>query len=150
MSLKSQKRLASKILKVGVNRVWINPEKTDYVEGVITRTEIRKLTHEGTIRVLSEKGVSRVRAKIIHEKKKRGLRKGPGSKKGRSTARTPRKKSWENRIRAIRRHLRGLRERRIIQQDAYRKLYLLAKGGAFPDVSHVEQYIDLNKLARRR
>ena len=37
MSLKSQRRLASKILKIGENSVWIDPEKTDDVEGVITR-----------------------------------------------------------------------------------------------------------------
>ena len=150
MSLKSQKRLASKILNVGVNSVWIDPERTDDVEGVITRAEIRKLVHEGIVRAVDEKGISRSRARLLHGKKKRGLKKGIGSKTGRATARMPRKKSWEIKIRAIRTHLRDLKVRRIILPDSYRRLYLMAKGGAFPSLSHVEQYIEANKLARRR
>ena len=150
MSLKSQKRLASKILNVGVNRVWIDPERTGDVEGVITRSEIRKLVHEGIVRVVAEKGISRSRARILHDKKKHGLKKGAGSKTGRATARMSRKKSWEIQIRAIRTHLRDLKVHRIIRSDSYRHLYLMAKGGAFPSVGHVEQYIDANKLARRR
>ena len=150
MSLKSQKKLASKILNVGVNRVWIDPERTDDVEGVITRSEIRKLVHEGIVRAVPEKGISRSRARLLHAKKKRGLKKGVGSKAGHVTARMPRKKSWEIQIRALRTHLRDLKVRRIILKGSYRRLYLMAKGGAFPSVGHVEQYIDANKLARRR
>lgn len=33
--LKSQRRLSALILKVGQNRVWMNPEKTDDVEAAI-------------------------------------------------------------------------------------------------------------------
>lgn len=150
MNLKSQKRLASEILKVGVNRIWINPEKNDDVEGAITREEIRKLVKEGTIRAKAEKGVSRSRARLLHEKKKRGLRRGPGSRSGTRTARMPRKKAWANRIKAIRARLKELRASRVIHKDVYRKLYLMAKGGAFPSVRHVEQYIESNELARRR
>ena len=43
MSLKSQRRLAAEILKIGKNRVWIDPERIDEVEVAITREEIRKL-----------------------------------------------------------------------------------------------------------
>ena len=149
MSLKNQKRLASKILNVGVNSVWIDPERTDDVEGVITRAEIRKLVHEGIVRAVDEKGISRSRARLLHGKKKRGLKKGIGSKTGRSTARAPRKKLWESRIKAIRTYLKELKTHRIIRQDSYRQLYLMAKGGAFPNVSHVEQYVKANKLSRR-
>jgi len=137
VNLNSQKSLASKILKVGVTRVWIDPEKTDDVEVVITREEIRKLVHEGTIRAVPKRGISRSRARILHEKRKRGLRKGVGSRTGKKTARMPRKKSWENRIRAIRARLKELRASRVIQKDVYRKLYLMAKGGAFPSVRHI-------------
>ena len=38
-NLTSQRRLAAQILKVGQNRVWINPEKIDDVEGAITRED---------------------------------------------------------------------------------------------------------------
>ncbi|MCK5562869.1 50S ribosomal protein L19e, partial [Candidatus Bathyarchaeota archaeon] len=76
MSLKSQRRLAAQVLKVGANRVWIDPERNDDVEVAITREEIRKLVHEGVIKALPKKGISRVRARVLHKKKKKGLRRG--------------------------------------------------------------------------
>ena len=45
-NLSGQRRLAAQILKVGQNRVWIDPERIDDVDGAITREEIRKLIHE--------------------------------------------------------------------------------------------------------
>jgi large subunit ribosomal protein L19e len=142
--------MASESLKIGKNRVWIDPERVEDVEEAITREEIRKLIHEGAIKATPQKGVSRARARVIHEKRKKGLKKGMGSRKGKKTARMPRKELWKTRIRAIRAHLKDLRDRRIIQKDIYRRLYLLAKGGTFRDVAHVEQYIDSNRLRRRR
>jgi large subunit ribosomal protein L19e len=150
MNLKNQRRMASKALKIGKNRVWIDPEKGEDVEEAITREEIRKLISEGTIKAAPQKGVSRGRARIIHAKRKKGLKKGMGSRKGRKTARMPRKELWKRRIRAIRSYLKDLRDRRVIQRNIYRRLYLLAKGGVFRDVAHVEQYIDSNRLKRRR
>ena len=150
LSLKNQRRLAAEVLKIGQSRVWIDPEKIEDVEGVITREEIRKLVHEDVIKTLPEKGVSKARARILHNKRKRGLRQGAGSKEGKKTARTPEKKQWENRIRAIREHLSDLKNRKIIQKDTYRKLYLLAKGGMFSNVMNVDQYIEAHELAKRR
>jgi large subunit ribosomal protein L19e len=138
------------VLKIGQSRVWIDPEKIEDVDGVITRMEIRKLVHEDTIKVLPEIGVSKGRARSLHDKRKRGLRQGAGSKEGKKTARTPEKQMWEKRIRAIRAHLSDLKNRRIIQNDSYRKLYLIAKGGVFSNISNVDQYIESHKLARRR
>ena len=74
MSLSSQRRLAAEILKVGEGRVWIDSNRIEEVEIAITREEIRKLIHEGAIRSLPKKGVSRTRARVIHEKRKKGLR----------------------------------------------------------------------------
>lgn len=150
MSLRSQRRLASDILKTGENSIWVDPEKIVDVDGAITRSDIRRLIHEGTIKVVDKQGTSRGRARLLHEKKKRGLRQGAGSRTGHRTARTPRKKIWEVHIRAVRRHLRELREGRVIRVDSYRKLYLLAKGGIFSSVASVDQYVDSHKLARRR
>jgi len=150
MSLKSQRRLASEILKTGVNSVWIDPGRFEDIEGVITREEIRKLIHEGAIKAADKKGVSRGRARLLHEKKKRGLRKGVGNRTGRSTARMPRKKSWEIRIRAIRARLKELKARRVIREDSYRQIYAMAKGGSFSSLANLNQYIEARKLARRR
>lgn len=150
LSLKNQKQLAARVLKVGLGRIRINPEHAEDIEGVITRVEIRKLIHEGAITTAPEKGISRGRTREANLKRKSGLRKGAGSKSGKATARLPAKKVWEARIRSIRRRLRVLRDRRVIQKDAYRRLYLLAKGGTFKNRNDIDQYIETHRLIRRR
>jgi large subunit ribosomal protein L19e len=150
MNLKSQRRMASELSKIGENRVWIDPERVEDVEGAITREEIRKLIHEGAIKAAPERGVSRSRARALHAKRVEGRRRGRGSRGGKKTAVMPRKEAWKNRIRAIRAHLKDLRDHRIIRKDVYRRLYLLAKGGTFQDINHVEQYIEAHRLRRRR
>lgn len=138
------------MLKVGENRVWIDPNRTEDVEVAITREEIRRLIYDGAIKTLPEKGVSRSRARLLHEKKRKGRRRGAGSRKGHKTARTPKKEAWAKRIRPIRKTLMELRDRRVITTDVYRRLYRMAKGGAFNDTTHLEQYIEAHKLTRRR
>jgi len=150
LSLRSQRRLAAEILKVGVNRVWIDPNRIDDVEAAITREEIRKLIHEGAIRPRKKKGVSRARARILHEKRKKGRRRGPGSRSGTVKARLPRKRVWMMRIRALRRRLRLMRDRRIITRSVYRRLYVMAKSGAFKSVAEMRRYIEEHGLFRRR
>ena len=150
LSLRNQRELASRILKVGKGRVHIDPEHFEDVEGVITRAEIRKLLHEGMITVSPPRGISRGRTRVASAKRKSGLKKGTGSRTGKITARTPSKGLWENRIRSIRRHIRILRDHRTIQKSVYRRLYLLAKGGTFRDRNAIDQYIETHKLSRRR
>ncbi len=150
MSLKSQRRMAAEILKVGESRVWIDPERADEVELAITREEIRRLVHEEAIRKIPEKGVSRARARIHHEKKKRGRRRGPGSRTSAQGARAPSKEVWMKKIRALRKRLRELRDRHAITVSVYRRLYVMAKSGSFRSVSDLERYIEDRNLRRRR
>lgn len=149
MNLRPQRKLAARLLKVGENRIWIDPSRADDIAVAIRRDDIRRLIHEGAIRRLSIKGVSRGRAKVHHDKKKRGLRIGPGSREGKRTASLSRKERWMIKIRAIRRHLKKLRARRIIRPRDYRRLYRLAKGGMFDSIRRVDHYIHENKMKRR-
>ena len=150
MSLKSQRRLAARVLKVGVNRVWIDPERSEDVEAAITREEIRKLIHEGAIKALPEKGVSRARAKVLHEKKRKGLRRGPGSKSGSSRAKVSKKDAWMRRIRALRRRLREWKSKRWVTESSYRRLYTLASSGTFDSIAEMERYAKAHGLWRKR
>lgn len=150
VSLRSQRRLAAKILKTGENKVWINPDRTDDVEIAISRGEIRKLIHEGAIKCIPATGVSRARARMIHEKKKKGLRRGPGRRKGPPTARVSRKEVWMAKIRALRRRLRELKTRRIITQENYRQLYSMAGSGVFKSVADLERNIKAEGQWRKR
>jgi len=147
MSLVNQKRLAAQLLKVGKTRVWVDPEDTDRVSSAITRDEIRKLIHQGSIKKLPEVGISRGRKRVRSQELLAGRHKGPGSTKGKVHQS---KRRWVVRIRSIRRRLRSLRDKRFITTQVYRKLSLMAKGGTFRSAAHLDEYIDTHKLSRRR
>jgi large subunit ribosomal protein L19e len=148
--LSSQRRLAAQILKIGQNRVWINPEHMGDVEGAITREEVRKLIHEKVIVSLPEKGVSRSRAKIIRGKKREGRRGGPGSITGAGFAKVTQKQAWMIRIRSLRRKLRELKANRIITEDTYSKYYRMAGSGRFQSIAELERNLKANDLWRKR
>jgi large subunit ribosomal protein L19e len=150
LSLRSQRRLAAELLKVGENRVWIDPERTDDVEAAITREEIRRLIHEGAIQRRPKGGVSRVRARVLHEKKRRGLGRGPGRKSGSARARVSKKEAWMKRIRALRKRLRELKASRVISESVYRRLYAMAGSGVFESTADLERYIETRGLGRKR
>ncbi len=148
-NLSVQRRMAAEILKCGEERVWIDPEKVDEVALAATREDIKRLIHEGVIRKKPEKGISRVRANKRREQKKKGRRRGHGSRKGARSARSPSKREWINRIRKIRRFLKMLRDRRAISPSTYRRLYMLAKGGMFRSLRHLKEYMEREGLEER-
>lgn len=150
MSLRSQRRLAAEILKAGENRVWLDPARAEDVETAITRVEIRKLVHEGAIKKINEKGVSRSRAQIIHERKEKGRRRGSGRKSGTLNAKTSKKKVWMEKIRALRKNLREWRENHLITQNVYRRLYNMAGSGTFESTVELKRYVESQGLWRRR
>jgi len=148
--LKSQRRLAAQILKIGQNRVWIRPDRADDVEAAITRDEVRKLIHERTIKAAPKKGVSRGRARTLHEKKKKGRRSGPGSRTGSLHARLSKKRAWISRIRPLRRRLRALKARKMIAENSYQRLYRMAGSGRFESVADLERYMKAHEMWRKR
>jgi len=150
LSLKSQRRLAAGLLKVGTNRVWIDPNRVEDVEVAITRAEIRRLIHEGAIKHLPDKGVSRVRARVLHQEKVKGLRRGPGTRKGSSGARITKKDAWMLRIRTLRKKLREWKANRAISEGSYRKMYMAAGGGRFSSVADMERYAKTHGMWRKR
>ena len=149
-NLRNQRRLAAQILKIGQNRVWIDPEKMDDVEGAITRDEVKKLIHEKVIVSLPETGVSRSRAKAVREKKRVGRRKGAGSRTGSGHARISKKEAWMSKIRSLRKKLRELKASRVITENTYRKLYAIAGSGKFESVAELERYLKAHELWRKR
>ena len=149
MNLRAKRRMAAEVLGVGETRVWIDPEYLDVVAEAITKDEIRRLVHEGIIRAKPEAGVSRARARRTRAQKRKGRRRGPGSRSGARGAIMPKKRRWIIRIRALRRRLRHLRDKRAITVRVYRTLYRMASGGAFKSVADLERYITVHGLWRR-
>lgn len=148
MNLTTQKRLAAEILKVGVNRVWIDPDQSEEVSQAITREGVKKLIADGTIKARPNKGISSYRSKKIAQQKSKGKRKGRGSIKGAKGARNPKKKAWMTTIRALRTDLKDMRDNREINRTTYRKLYKMAKGGAFRSKSYMKTYARDHDLLR--
>jgi len=149
LNLRSQRRLASEIFGSGRGRVRIDPDRLEDVDMAITREEIRRLIHEGAIQLVQKKGVSRGRSRAVRMQRRKGRRKGAGTRRGRAGARSPKKMLWVRRVRALRRRLRELRDRKELPVHTYRRLYLMVKGGAFRSVSHIEHYLEAHDLKRR-
>ncbi|MFX0045404.1 MAG: 50S ribosomal protein L19e [Candidatus Hermodarchaeota archaeon] len=150
MKLSTQKRLAADVMKVGMSRVWIDPQFEDEVSLAITREDIRRLVDEGAIQKKQKIGVSRGRARYILKQKRKGQRKGPGRKKGKHTAKLSKKDRWMMKIRPMRRELTRLRDEGRITRRVYRDLYLKAKGNAFRNTAHLRTYIAERKLEAKK
>ncbi|HDS58919.1 MAG TPA: 50S ribosomal protein L19e [Thermoplasmatales archaeon] len=148
MDLKNQRRLAAEVLKCGVHRVWINPEEAEEVEKAVTKQDIRNLVKKGDIRAKKKRGVSRGRARLAHAQRKKGRRRGHGSRKGTAYARLPRKRRWILTIRPIRAYLRELREQEVITPSQYRRYYVRAKGGEFKSKSHLRTHLAMEGVIK--
>ncbi len=141
VDLKNQKRVAASILKCGETRVWIDPNRLEDASDAITRSDVRTLIASGTIQAKQRKGVSRGRAEYVLEQKRKGRRRGQGSRRGKKTARKPSKERWIQAIRPIRRKLKELREEGKIDSKTYRRYYMKAKGGVFKNRPHLESHM---------
>ena len=151
MDLSLQKRLASEILSVGKDRIWIDPNKIQDVSKALSRSDILDLIDKGIIRVKQVKGQSRTWANYTKEQKKKGRRRGAGSRKGGRKARLDKKENWIKRIRAIRNLLRELKEKNIIDKKLYRDLYKRAKSNEFKSKRAVLIYLkDLGILKNEK
>lgn len=150
MNLRVQKRIASEVMNCGVHRVWLDTDRAEEISMAITREDIRNLIHRRLIKKKPEKATSRVRARKRALQRKKGRRKGHGKRKGTAHARIPKKSRWMQRIRPLRRELKKMRDTRYIEKSVYRRLYRMAKGGAFRSVAHLKTYVEERELTRKR
>lgn len=150
MKLTVQKRLAASVLDCSPKRVHFTPDRINDIKEAITKADIKALVNDGTISKIPEKGVSRARANKRLVQRRKGLQRGPGKRKGKSTATLPRKTSWISKIRVQRSFLKELREKEIIDRDVFKQLYAKSKGGFFRNKRHIKIYIEENELARKK
>ena len=139
--LRNQRRLAAAVLGCGEGRVWIDPLHADAVAEAVTRQDIRGLVKKGYISAQQKAGTSRGRARYQKLQKESGRQKGPGSRKGASGARSPRKQKWIRTIRPIRATLKELRESGKVSPSVYRLYYRKAKGGVFRSKAHLVSHM---------
>ncbi len=141
MDLKTQRRVAASILKVGEGRVWFDPDDLESISQAFTRADVRNLIFSGAIQARPITGISRYRAKKIKAQKAKGRRSGHGKRTGTKNARFSKKRRWISTIRPIRTKLNELRASDKLDRKVYRKLYRMSKGGIFRNKSHLESYI---------
>jgi len=141
MDLSNQRRIASQILKCGVNRVYIDPNRAEDVTDAITRADVRTLIDSGAVYARQKKGVSRGRAEHNIAQRRKGRQTGHGSRRGKKGARKPTKQRWMQAIRPIRQKLKELRDEGKIDTRTYRKYYLQAKGGVFKSRPHLVSHM---------
>ena len=139
--LRNQRRMAAEILKCGENRVWMDTDRLEEIAKAVTKEDIRVLINGKAIKSRQIKGISSARRKYAESQKKKGRRKGHGSRKGAKYARLPKKTRWIKTIRPIRSYLRTLRDEKQITPTVYRKYYRKAKGGEFRSRHHLETHL---------
>ena len=142
MELNQIKQVAKKVFNTGKKRIKIR--KPEEATQAMTRDDVRELVKKGVIEKEKKKGTSKVRARKRKEQKSKGRQKGKGKRKGAIGARTGKKEKWMTKIRAQRKYLREIKPK--LKQDAYRKLYLMCKGGYFRSKAHLNLYIKEKKL----
>jgi large subunit ribosomal protein L19e len=144
VNLKKKRELISRMLGIGANRVRFEPDKLDDIADSITREDLRSLVKRGTIWTTKVKGTSRGRAKTKQAiRKKSGL--GPGSKKGKKTARMGKKSAYVTKIRSLRHHLKVMKDRNEINRQTYWSVYKKVDGGQVRSVSHLRDIVKQTK-----
>ncbi len=149
MKLKTQKRLAAQVLKCSKKRIKFDEERLEDIKESITKADIRALVIDKAISKKKKKGISRVRARKRQEQRKKGKQKGHGSRKGKKTARAPKKKDWMNKIRLQRSVLKNFKDKGLIDNASFRDLYKKAKGGFFRSKRHIKIYLEEHKLIKK-
>lgn len=150
MNIKNQRRMATEIMKCGSSRVWMSPEHEEEIKQSITKDDIRNLIGRGVIRLKQEQGISRGRARELASQKRKGLRRGKGSRKGKVGARYDSKRGWMERIRNLRELFKNLKEKKIISNETYRTLRNKSKGGLFRSRRHVILYLEEHDLFNKK
>ncbi|MCW1292330.1 MAG: 50S ribosomal protein L19e [Candidatus Rehaiarchaeum fermentans] len=126
MKLTVQKKIISRMMGVGKDRIWFDPSKLKEIKSEITREGLRKLIESGAIKIKPIKGQTH----RTHEHKST-----PGNKRGKKTARIS--VTWKEKIRAQRRKLKELKKSGKIDNKTFKEFYRKAKSGSFRSVNHM-------------
>ncbi|HZX12310.1 MAG TPA: 50S ribosomal protein L19e [Candidatus Nanoarchaeia archaeon] len=145
-----QKRLAASLLKAGIGRVWLDPQRMEDIEKALSRQDIKGLISQGAIRPKQKTGISRGRTRQHLNQKRKGRRKGQGSRRGKTAVREHPKRQWVHKIRLQRRLFTHLKNTNLISLSTYHTLRQKSKGGFFRSQRHVKLYLTEKGLWKQR
>ncbi|MEM5874846.1 MAG: 50S ribosomal protein L19e [Candidatus Aenigmatarchaeota archaeon] len=129
-----QKRLAAKILKVGIDKVFIDSSKIEDVKKAVTRKDIKNLIKKGYIKKLPEK------VSFPYKKEVKRVKKGSSMKE---------KTKWVRTVRALRTYLKELKESGKIEKNDYKKVYRWIKGGMFRSRAHMKIFLEQRGIIKK-
>ncbi|HUC38976.1 MAG TPA: 50S ribosomal protein L19e [Candidatus Acidoferrum sp.] len=140
MSIQLTRRIAARQLRRGESKVRIKTASVEDAKKAMTTDDVRVMIKEGKIYAIPEKhNVSR-RAKSARAKKMKGRRSGSGSRRGTTKARMS--VDYKKRVRGQRRVLKILKKDKVIDNETFKRFYLLVKGGTFESkgslISHMK------------
>ncbi len=146
MQFTVQKRLAAQLLKCSPKRVRFEQEALQEIKEAITKADIAALIRRKAIIEVPARGVSRARARHTQAQKRKGRQRGPGSRKGRASARGQPKEAWMAKTRLQRAFIKELKDKEFINSQSFRNLYLKIKGGFFRNKRHIKLYMEEHKM----
>jgi large subunit ribosomal protein L19e len=150
MKLDVHKRKAASLLKTSPKKIKFNTTMLTEIKEAITKTDLRGLIRDGTIKKVQDKGVSRGRARKIQAQKRKGLKKGAGKRKGSANARNNTKEVWKAKVRTQREFIKELKDKQLIEGPTYRNLYSKVKGGYFRSKRHIKLYLEEQGLVVKK
>jgi large subunit ribosomal protein L19e len=142
MDLKVQKRLSAQIMDCSPKRVVFDNDRLDDIKQAITKRDLKLLIGDGAIRMNPMNATSGFRVRKLKIQKRKGRRKGAGSRKGSFNSRFRTKFTWMNNLRVQREFLKLLVSKNIVDRQSYRKLYLMSKGGYFRSKRHIKLFLE--------
>ena len=148
VNLHTKKRLVARMYKVGMKRISFDSDHLEDVADAITRDNIRSLLTANTIKIKPIVGTSRGRTRVKRiQKKKRGT--GQGSKKGRKGARVGKKEVYVAKVRALRRRLKVVKDRKEITNKQFWELYKKVGGNTVRNIAHLRTLIEEIQTAKK-
>ena len=138
MSIKTVRRLAADILKVGQNKIKIDPVSIKRAEEALTRKDVELLVTDGVIKKLPKSGRKK--------KEKRHNRKAKGSGNVKGKRGDNRKQLWMMAVRAQRKYLSELLTTKVIDKKIKRNIYGKVKSGLFKSKKAMFTYLKDNNL----
>ena len=147
VNLRLQRRLAASILKVGANRVWMDPNEVNEISIANSRKAVRKLIKDNFIFKKKVSMHSRQRARLRKQEVRQGRHTGFGKRRGPADARMPQKVIWIRRQRTLRRLLKKYREKKV-DKHLYHQLYLDCKANQYKSKKNLADAVE--KIIYRR
>ncbi len=137
-TLKAKKTMATKVLGVGVNKIWFDPLRLNEIKEAITKQDIKELIKDKAIKKKPTIGNKRRSGRIRLKRKLKGRRRNEGKRKHRKL-----ESDYLKKTRKLRSFLKSLGENNKISKEQHKKLYGLIKAGVMKNKQNI---LEISKI----